>query len=154
MPPLIPSLGPPYIRLLCGERAEFVRLSEALKAVPSAELRVVRGKRMSTKSALFEEVAAALQFPWYFGNNWDAFEECIRELEFVPSAHVVLGISDAQLLLCEEPEAEAGVFSQILSNAVQEFATEGQRSLHVVFQLPDVALAKKLESFLGPLEGV
>lgn len=46
----------------------------------------VRGERMQTVAELFAEFAAAFQFPWYFGNNWSAFDECMRDLdEWLPS---------------------------------------------------------------------
>jgi len=35
-------------------------------------VRIVRGKRSHASSELFGEWAAALQFPYYFGHNWDA----------------------------------------------------------------------------------
>ena len=35
-------------------------------------------------AAVFDEFAAAFQFPYYFGRNKDAFDECMRDLdEFV-----------------------------------------------------------------------
>jgi Barstar (barnase inhibitor) len=47
--------------------------------------RVVRGRKMRTLSGFFDECAAALQFPLYFGENTDAFNECIAELEGLPA---------------------------------------------------------------------
>lgn len=48
-------------------------------------VRVVRGRKMRNLRALFNEFAAALQFPLYFGENEDAFNECIAELETLPA---------------------------------------------------------------------
>lgn len=44
-------------------------------------VRVVRGRKMRTSESLFDEFAAAPQFPIYFGENWNAFDECISEPE-------------------------------------------------------------------------
>jgi hypothetical protein len=44
-------------------------------------LRVIRGQRCKTRENLFQEFAAALQFPARFGfGNWSSFDDCIRSL--------------------------------------------------------------------------
>ena len=35
------------------------------------------GKRINIKEIFLDKAAEAMQFPAYFGNNWDAFDECI-----------------------------------------------------------------------------
>lgn len=63
-------------------------------------LRYVRGKKMRSLQGVFDEFSAALQFPWYFGDNRDAFDECIADREWLPRAsrHVVV-IFDAETVL-------------------------------------------------------
>lgn len=40
----------------------------------------IRGQRCVTEEDFFWESSAALQFPWYFGENWGAFDECAGDL--------------------------------------------------------------------------
>lgn len=70
-------------------------------------VRIVRGSKMRTLSALFSEFAAALQFPLYFGENRDAFSECISELEGLPACegYVVTIVEPDQVLADSEAEA-------------------------------------------------
>lgn len=39
---------------------------------------------------LFEELAESLRFPDYFGSNWNALEDCTRDLSWLPPGPVVL----------------------------------------------------------------
>lgn len=40
---------------------------------------VINGSVISDKKSFFVEVARALNFPSYFGKNWDAFDECMED---------------------------------------------------------------------------
>lgn len=68
--------------------------------------RVVRGRAMATVSAVFDEFAAALQFPYYFGANRDAFDECLRDAAdwLGDSRGQVVVVRDAGELLAAEPD--------------------------------------------------
>jgi hypothetical protein len=81
-------------------------------------VRVVRGRKMRTVQGLFDEFAAALQFPWYFGDNWAAFDECVADLEWLPprSGYVVV-ISDAREVLVTATATELGVLVTTLTDA-------------------------------------
>lgn len=68
-------------------------------------VRVVRGRKMRTSEALFDEFAAALQFPIYFGENWNAFNECISEPEdgtWDPGAGYVVVITEPHEVMADE----------------------------------------------------
>lgn len=69
-------------------------------------VRRLRGNRMVTVGGLFDEFAAALQFPYYFGANWDALDECLCDLEWLQAGAYILVLSQANALLREaEPES-------------------------------------------------
>ena len=48
--------------------------------------------------------AAAFQFPYYLGNNWDAFWECITDLEWLPSRGYVAVVTHLEEALRTQPE--------------------------------------------------
>lgn len=74
--------------------------------------RVVRGHKMRNLQGLFDEFAAALQFPLYFGENTDAFDECISDLEGLGpgSGFVVTIVEPAELLA----DVDAGGFEWLV----------------------------------------
>ena len=43
------------------------------------------GTKITTKNELFSELARVMKFPNYFGHNWDALEECLCDLEWMPA---------------------------------------------------------------------
>ncbi|MEO8341529.1 MAG: barstar family protein, partial [Nitrospirota bacterium] len=58
-------------------------------------LKVIKGRHCKTSENLFTEFARALEFPDYFGHNWDALEECLVDLEWLPARGYILLITDA-----------------------------------------------------------
>lgn len=68
-------------------------------------VRELRGAKMRTVAQLFDEFAAAFQFPYYFGANKDAFDECLRDLDdFVGDAPgYVTVVRNAADLLADDP---------------------------------------------------
>ena len=45
---------------------------------------------IKNKSALMDALFEGLQFPDYFGRNWDALDECICDLSWLPPGDVIL----------------------------------------------------------------
>jgi hypothetical protein len=87
----------------------------------------IRGTR-----ALFDLLRAELRLPDYCGNNWDAVEECIRDLSWIPPGTVVLVHSD--LPLGNSPAA-LRTYLSVLQGAVAKLQHRRDRQLTVVFPL-------------------
>jgi RNAse (barnase) inhibitor barstar len=103
--------------------------------------RTIRGQKARTTQALFDEFAAALQFPYYFGENWDAFDECLTDLEWLPADAYVLLIENSTHLLETETSEQLSAFFQALERAGREWGTPvvGQfprpaKGFHVLLQ--------------------
>jgi hypothetical protein len=102
---------------------------------PPAVARIVRGRRARTRASFFDEASAAFQFPAYFGANWDAFVDCMRDLG-QPGAPCVLLVALALELFADEP----GALPVLAAVAAQ---LHEARPFHVVLQdtaggLPDL----------------
>ena len=116
--------------------------------------RRVRGLKSRTTENLFDEFAAALQFPYYFGENWNAFDECVTDLEWLPADGYVLLVSDSMHLLEAESAEEQANFYRLLERAGREWATPAKdptprsgKTFHVFLQVAP-ADVKSLEAKL------
>jgi RNAse (barnase) inhibitor barstar len=65
-------------------------------------VRRIRGTRCRTTDGLFDELAAALQFPAYFGANWNALSDVLADLRWLPAEAYLFVIEDADVLLADE----------------------------------------------------
>jgi RNAse (barnase) inhibitor barstar len=114
-----------------------------------AAIRMVRGKKSTSVSNFFNEVGAALQFPYYFGENWDAFEECITDLSWIDGVSYLLMVSQANLLLKDADQKDFDILMQILLNAHDSwleqthYANEEEvpTAFHVLFACNDVEVS-------------
>ena len=85
-------------------------------------VRILRGERCPNERRLFKEWAAVLQFPDYFGNNWDALQECLADLEWLPAPGYVLIITNVDALLRGQDRAFQ-ILLEILDTVSKEWAT-------------------------------
>ncbi|MFI6428756.1 barstar family protein [Rhodococcus oryzae] len=118
-------------------------------------VRVVRAPKMRTTDALFDEFAAALQFPYYFGANKDAFDECLRDADdwLGESPGLVLMIRDAADLLADEP-GELGWFVDAVEDGARA-RTDGLLRVILQADRPSAsALARRWTSAGGELAWV
>lgn len=74
-----------------------------------SELVIARGTKMMTIDNAFDELAAALQFPYYFRNNWAALDECLNDSNWMPLNKCVLIISDFNKLFCKENNSKLSI---------------------------------------------
>ena len=50
----------------------------------------LEGREINSKKSFLNKAAEVMQFPKYFGHNWDAFDECITDLGWVPAKRYVV----------------------------------------------------------------
>lgn len=94
-----------------------------LVKIPSGfAMKTLHGAKCRTSTGLFAEFARALSFPDYFGHNWDALEECLADLEWLPAKGYVLCLIDAEQVLPHDEE-EYATFLEVLSDAGEAWAS-------------------------------
>jgi ribonuclease inhibitor len=72
---------------------------------------------VSTREQLHQLLAEAFRFPGYYGRNWDAFDECIRDVELPPHVEI-RGIEALRRCLPREAELIDRCITDFVRNVV------------------------------------
>jgi len=106
----------------------------------------LRGSRLSLerialhdvtdKTALLRRIGARLGFPAWFGENWDALEDCLTDLSWREGDVNVLAVEGFQLLSAED----LGVLIDVMISAAEFWAGRG-KPFFAVFIDPERTLA-------------
>ena len=146
--------------LLAGGTQEVDRYVAKVRYEAGQRLAVIvlRGFNMQNMDRFYDELAAALQFPLYFGRNWNALDECLVDLEWLPSKAYLLVFADAPSLLKTAGEGDAEAFWKLLSRSSKEWSegtslggglTRKPTPFHAVFHASNLeaeAFSKKVEA--------
>jgi RNAse (barnase) inhibitor barstar len=86
--PLLNGSFPPGRYRLTGP----VSLREAYDGIGAAgwSAGVIHGREIDGRTDMFEQFATAHKFPDWFGGNWDAFVDCLRDLSWLPGDGVAV----------------------------------------------------------------
>ncbi|WP_327251755.1 barstar family protein [Streptomyces sp. NBC_01244] len=103
-------------------------LDPALEAAEAAGWATVRldlgGVR--SKAELMRRVGLALEVPEYFGGNWDALADALRDLSWLPAAPGRLFVVTAWRAYAEARPADWETLSEILEEAVDFWRAESE----------------------------
>ena len=64
---------------------------------------VIDGEEARTAAELMDRFATEFEFPDYFGRNWNAFYDCLADLDWCPPTGYVVVIRNADAVLADEP---------------------------------------------------
>lgn len=81
-------------------------------------------REVRTKGELLAKLAECLCFPDWFGHNWDALEDCLKDLSWLPARGYVLVLEDADVLANAAAD-EFAVAIEILQSAADWWQAEG-----------------------------
>ncbi len=78
---------------------------------------------------LLEAYANLLEFPGYFGFNWNAMDECLRDLEWIENRRVVV----VHKALPRIGRLQLKIYLDVLGDWVREWEEDGLREVVVAF---------------------
>lgn len=118
------SPSPPWFLRVVTDLSTLTDMAWRLQSSDGKQhvVRIVRGSRMRTFKPMFDELSAALQFPSYCGDNFNALSECLTDLEWMPGDAYVLIVSDAPEVLSSEQEADRIALLHLLRDAAAEWS--------------------------------
>jgi RNAse (barnase) inhibitor barstar len=137
-PEILTRPGRPWLHRLVASTSDLCDAVAAIEAAAPGRVaaRIVRGRKATTKAAFLDEAAAALQFPYYFGNNWDAFYDCVTDLSWLHAESGVVCVADAGHLLENAPGRDVDSLVEVMCEALRTVNDQGRalgpKALHVV----------------------
>lgn len=132
--------GEPVFGLCVAELSTVCENDKILEQDPV----FIRGQKSYTKESFFAEISAALQFPWFFGNNWSALEDCLKDFLVEPDYYSQLIFLAATELFTLQPY-NLKIFLEVLLRAVS--ANENNKK--IIFQANNSQSVDKIVNFFA-----
>lgn len=86
-------------------------------------------KGITTVGELMNSLSQSLQFPSYFGFNWDALSDCLRDFHWIRAHTIVVQHMDIPQL----PLSDLRVYLEVLAEAAASWGAEEEHALRVLF---------------------
>jgi hypothetical protein len=93
---------------------------------------VVDGAAMTDRSSLLSEFATGCDFPGWFGGNWDAFADCLRDLSWLPDRPIAVFWQRSGVFEAADPDVwrTAG---EVIDRAIADRVEIGVPPLYVIY---------------------
>ena len=111
-----------------GPAFAFVQSPREFKDEAALVVRVPRGVR--SKEKLLRILADKLRLPGYFGGNWDALEDALRDLTWLPAGRGVVIVHED--LPFGAGGENRGIYLAILQSVAEHWTASNKRSFRVV----------------------
>jgi hypothetical protein len=118
------AIGDPPFYVCTLDKSDFFNLGWQIRLKNERHVtRIIRGSHGQTLDDFYAESAAALQFPYYFGENWDAYNDCIRDLAWITADAYVIMFDDGDLLLDQEDLRMFEILIRLHTRATTDWLT-------------------------------
>lgn len=103
--------------------SELYSMMYGMRSEPHCYVAYVRGNRCVSDEQFHAEIAAALQFPPYYGSNHNALSDCLEDLEWLNASQVVVVIDNAEQFILFDQNSN-NVYRKSLERAVKYWQKE------------------------------
>lgn len=145
---------PPWVEVVALGAAE--KADDLGQGLPGFVVRHLEGRRCGTKAGVLRELAEAFAFPAHFGQNWDALDDCLGDLEWLPGSGYLLVVRDADRLL-RGRDADYRTLIEILRSVGAEWSqprsgptSRPARPFHTLLAVPEGGLGRRA-NWLAPV---
>lgn len=88
----------------------------------------LEGKKIEKKEQFLNHAAVAMKFPSHFGNNWDAFYDCLTDMDWVESQGYVIYFDHTDGF-AEHHESQLETVIELFQDAVDFWKGDGKSML-------------------------
>ncbi|MEN6627669.1 MAG: barstar family protein [Candidatus Sumerlaeia bacterium] len=100
-----------------GETVDRIKARYATPVV-----KILDCRKMQRVCRMFMHMKSVLEFPSYFGWNWNALDECLGDLEWLPGDAVFLIFTHGDMLLAKADDADLANLLQYLDYHGRDWA--------------------------------
>lgn len=111
----------------------IAELENIVKTNPT-NLFILEGKNMKTRADLFSEITKKLYFPDYFGNNWNALDDCLQDLDWIHAYSIKIIVRNFDKILLEKNTEEKSIFLDCLKTASDFWEKEQEKEVDFYIQ--------------------
>ncbi len=111
--------------------SNFTFLKTGLKPETVGASVILDGAQITNFAIFHKTIASLLHFPDYYGNNLDALDEVLNDMEFSPLKNIQIVFRNYDKLLSDEPHEKKIALLQVLNGAIAYWKKEGSRKFTV-----------------------
>ncbi|AGL19007.1 barstar family protein [Actinoplanes sp. N902-109] len=104
------------------------------------------GSALPDEDAVFDAFRQAFRFPAWFGWNWDALSDCLRDLSWLPADRFLVLVDNSDDVLAGDADARQEFFA-VLRRAAQQWANPLTSRRHTA--VPFKVVLVRAESVFG-----
>lgn len=90
---------------------------------------IINLTEINSKKDLFTELQTLLHFPDYFGHNWDALNDCLKDFHWIEEKGIVIIHNKLPILNFDE----LCIYIELLYDAINDWKNDEQHYFKVIF---------------------